>query len=78
MKLKKLVPLYDEKTDSDYREDIDRIVEVCKFFGYSISYDHAREVWQEHSNDWYVDWLKLPKNIETLLRVILDYTQEVP
>lgn len=78
MKLKKLVPLYDEKADCDYMDDINRIVDVCKFFGYDISYEHAKEVWQDHSDDWSVDWLNLPKDVEKLLAVILDYTQEVP
>jgi hypothetical protein len=77
MKLKKLVPLYDENVDFTYSEDVNRIVDVCKFFGYSISFEHAREVWQDHSNDWSVDWLELPKDIKKILRVILDYTKEI-
>lgn len=68
-----LVPKKDP--DYMYSGDVDRIVLACKNAGYGISEPVALEVWERYSDSMCAGWLHLPDDDDTLVSIILDYSE---
>lgn len=61
----------------DYASDIRRIIEVCKKYGYDISYQDAKLAWEKHSDAYCAGWLFLPEKDNDVLSCVLSHCEEL-
>lgn len=60
-----------------FKEDVQRIVSVCKDKGYELSEENAMIAWEKYSEDYYAaGWLILPKKDEDVVNAILKVMEE--
>jgi len=75
--LKPNIQLYVPEFPPHYhRTDSDKIIALCNQRGYEISFDHARQVWSEHSDFWDASWLNTIDRIsdDEIFDIVKQYT----
>jgi len=60
LKMKKIKVTKEQESDFLYQSDCAVIVEAFKHFGYEITEDQAREMWERNSDTMCASWLMLP------------------
>ena len=61
-----------EDYQHNYKEDIKRMMEVCKIYGFEITPYEADVLWCNFSNRVHVGWLSLPNDDEDLIFILKD------
>lgn len=61
-----------EDYQHNYKEDIKRMMEVCKTYGFEITPYEADVFWCNFSNRVYAGWLSLPNDDEDLIFILKD------
>lgn len=71
--MKQIIPIQ----HFNYRNDVERIVELCKANDLAITNRDAYQVWLDYSESMAAGWMTLPVDDKRVLQIVLMYSREI-